>query len=864
MGKEKSLLLGDVAIEKKYFLDIDYIFERFYHEEFKKLPDRYRSELVNQGLLELIQKENVPCFLLSSVLDYIERIDKERILYHYTFTSFELWLNQFSNLNFDENMYIRGKIAGKWLPRDVYQILFPIGMDKVYSGTHFVTAHKSPDLDTTISSFWGWLDSFAARVGDGLHIWNLPGGPPNSLIEINMIFKEIFGAAVFSHLVKTRNTLTLTGNDMMTQMGMIKKTGGVAALPLEHERQNKAIVFVDEEGFYLGDWRSMDVEGVRQVIMFVNSTIRWFENNLHVKVVSLFAQEEVFIDEISSFIQKVFNLTFQDAEPVKELSSGQRDLMDHFLKKVLLLDQGLDASFKDFGQSLSTLSIFDFINIEKTVDSIKQSNLFDIKGILVENRPRIFLYIEKIVKGLHTAVQKIRQYMERLEVAFLIKTKVFGYLPKFVSVRADIEEMRSKMGSYQHLTVTYPDQGRSFPVGIVKASDLRKQVLGTVSLRDFCNSHEITIPSYLEVISIVDHHKAVLDTLSPSMTYISDAQASNSLVAELAFSINDKYSMAGMGKEEILSQLNDPMQPDSLKKRLIQKKIILENNHEYFIDPQRELIEYTHFLYGILDDTDLLMKVSFRDIESVASLLNRLKSLVLKKEVEIISLEDIKRDKNFVKTAAKRILQNEDMYSLYKKVYLYREKDLENHLKSCAEGKSSIIFSDTKEQNGCSRVGQTKLFFHNIPTFNKYEKVLQEMWVKESTRIAKERPEIDLYLQMVSTISGAKEVFKGQVGNYTHKDQLWIWIPPTDLGIEHLKRFLNALQGSIYIQNNDLSVAFLGENAEDLSLAFTESFIKIPQEKRNLHLPIAVLYYNAGTMNSRKSMISPYLPTLVS
>ena len=35
-------------------------------------------------------------------------------------------------------------------------------MGKIYEGTHFVTAHKSPDLDTTIASFWGWLDAFAA------------------------------------------------------------------------------------------------------------------------------------------------------------------------------------------------------------------------------------------------------------------------------------------------------------------------------------------------------------------------------------------------------------------------------------------------------------------------------------------------------------------------------------------------------------------------------------------------------------------------------------------------------------------------------------------------------------------------------
>ena len=37
-----------------------------------------------------------------------------------------------------------------------------------------------------------------------------------------------------------------------------------------------------------------------------------------------------------------------------------------------------------------------------------------------------------------------------------------------------------------------------------------------------------------------------------------------------------------------------------------------------------------------LDDTDLLTKISRVDVECMASLLNRLKSLTMKKEVEIV------------------------------------------------------------------------------------------------------------------------------------------------------------------------------------------------------------------------------------
>jgi len=66
--------------------------------------------------------------------------------------------------------------------------MFPIGMGKRYAGSHYVTAHSSPDLDTTVASFWGWIDAFGARVSEGLHLWNVPGGMPSSHIEMGMLF----------------------------------------------------------------------------------------------------------------------------------------------------------------------------------------------------------------------------------------------------------------------------------------------------------------------------------------------------------------------------------------------------------------------------------------------------------------------------------------------------------------------------------------------------------------------------------------------------------------------------------------------------------------------------------------------------
>jgi len=867
MRKSKSSdqnLLGDYSFKKYIFENVDETFDTFYQKSFQSLPDRKKSDLVNKTLLELIQAEKKPCFLLHAVLDFIERVDREKILIHYRFTSFELWLNQYSNLSFSENLEIRGKIAGKWVPRDEYQIFFPISIGKVHPGTHFVTAHKSPDLDTTIASFWGWMDAFAARVGDGLHIWNVPGGPPQSQIEIKLIFKDILGSAVFTHLVKERTTLTLTANDLMTQEGIVFKGLEESVASITGSDKDNSIILVDDNGYYLGDWRSQDVEGVRQIVMLLNSSLRWFENLLHVKLVSLFAKEKVKFDDISSFVNKIFNQMIKDAEVSTELTTNQKENLDAFLVKVLNLSQGLNSSFEELGQALTILNVVELADIRKIIDSIWEAKLFDSKGFLIEDRPKIFHYIEKIIKGLHLAVQRVRNFLEKLATAFQIKGKVFGYQPKFATVRSDVEELRSKLGSYQYLTITYPDQDKFFPVGIVKASDLRKSILGTVSLRDFCNAEEMTIPSYLDVISVVDHHKARLNTSTPSMTLISDAQASNALVAKLSISINKRYSTSGMSSSIIEEQLNTKDLPIDVKKRLLARKQALDLNKPYFIHPEREMLEYLHFLYGILDDTDLLMKVTNQDIDCVAALLNRMKSLLLKKEVQIVDLSGIERDQEYAKKCAKVILQNEDMYSLYKKVYEHKEKEIDKNILLTSEGKPSSIFKDTKEQNRCCRVGQTKMFVNNLKIFEKNIFLLREKWVENAKSSYKERPELDLHLHMISTIVSAKEVYEGKPCKHSHKDQLWIWIPQTGLAIEHLKRFLNSFQESEQIKNNDLSVEFLGKNGKELKQIFAESFFDIEKIENDIGLPIAVLYYNAGSINSRKAMISPYLPTLVS
>jgi len=355
------------------------------------------------------------------------------------------------------------------------------------------------------------------------------------------------------------------------------------------------------------------------------------------------------------------------------------------------------------------------------------------------------------------------------------------------------------------------------------------------------------------------------------MVLIADAQSSNVLCAELAFGMNDSFGTAGLKESQIAGQMTElaknlaPSENKRLLSRLIDKQLVIDSKQKFFVDPSREALEYLHFLYGILDDTDLLTKVSTRDLECVVSLLNRLKSLMMGRQVEVIALNDIPRDKNFVRTASARILQNPDMYSLYRKIYLAKEEGVDESIALAAKGKASTFFIDTKEQNGCARVGQAKLFACNYPGFFKQCATLRQRWYENLLDVFRERSEFDLHMQMISTVAGADDLFAGVEGAYKHKDELWLWIPFTEQSIEHLKSFLNALRTSPQIHKGEFSAEFYGDRAKDYEQIFKESFLPIPTKiiKEKGALPIAVLKYKAGLINSRKAMISPYLPKLV-
>jgi uncharacterized protein (UPF0147 family) len=855
-----------------YRFHLDSIIQSFREPAFLSLSYRKRFKKVNQILCQLIQEAPAHAFLLSAVLDYLERVNKEKILNEsLRFVDFEFWLNHFSELSPEDNYHIRAKVVGKWMPRHDYQAFFPIGMERVYSGSHFITAHLSPDIDTMIASFWGWIDAFAARVGSSLHLWCLPGGPPDS--PVTAIFRSMFDSSLFSSLARTSQTLTVTAMDLVSQQNFIKEKGETLISAIDHGSNDKAIILVNEQGHYLGDWRSSDVELVRQINIIFKSCLRWFENNLHTNLISLFAHLNCSSADLPGFYASIFDIKIGDCEPALEFNEKQKKDLHDFFNKVLGISQGIQGTFRDLILALHQRSISKMYQFMQEVESLAHTNLFDDQGRFKEDRPLIFTHLDKLIKHLDDAIQSVRNYVERLDIVIDIKHKVLGLPLLYTTLRSDVEEIQLKMQNHQFLTVViYEQDGSLFPVGVVRAVDLRKNALGTVSLRDFCNLEEVKMASYLEVISVVDHHKSSLKTNSAPLAIIGDAQSCNVLIAEQQFMLNDRYSTNGMALQEIeqqiqevLNNLSSPSQARLLQ-RLLQRRLVAQSNQPYYIHPDREFNEYLSFLQAILDDTDLLTKVSNRDIECVKQLLNRMKSLSLKREVEIINLDDIPKDKNFAKTAAQRILQQLDMYSLYKQVYSLRELEVETNLDLCLNGLPSNIFLDTKEQNGCARVGQTKIFASNFNYFSRHVKQIRQIWLNKAQEVHRNHPEIDFHLHMISTITSAEEVYKNQIVPYEHQDELWFWIPPHHQAVDHLISFLASFQTVARSIKDKMWVEFLGPNAHELDHIFQHNFLNIPRKIAEDHqkgLPIAVLHFKASTLNSRKSMITPFIPRLI-
>lgn len=850
--------LGGVALQQGRFHQLEEKLNSLQTESFKKSNELIRTAWVSELLYQLIQEAEEPCFLLPAVADFISVILEKKVVTGYSLSTFELWLSLYSQKTAEENLAIRAKIVGKKIPRDAYQTYFPVGMGKIYPGSHYVTGHASPDIDTTVASFWGFVDAFGARVSEGLHIWNVPGGVPTDLVEVPLLFSSVFGEASLKHLAKTKSTLSLSALDLLHHKDVEEHHIEKASSEIDHHRFEKKVIVVDDDGHFIGDWRAIDVESVFIVIMNFYSTLRAFENRVHLEFSSYFSSATLSDEGYEKRVNEMALVKFSDLHCVKNLIASHRENLNIFLKKVLKLRDGVDATFAHF---MNQESAFDpFIELIQNAQVRTACN----------SKEGCFSFLVETMNVLDKAISEVRKKVDTLGVAYEIKSEVFNLTPKSINFRSEIDEIRSEMRDLPYITVTHRNShGKEVALGVIVATDLYKTTLGTVSLRDFANLSETRVPSYFEVLSVVDHHKFSLHSSKPPVVLITDAQSANGMLAEQAFSINDQYGSGGMSLASIKVQIDalkkdhsTPAKQRALQK-LLQKQLNLETKRECYVDPQREYLEYLNFLYAICDDTDLLSKVSARDIKVVVELLNRMHTIRVGKEEEIVHLDDIEFGESFAKEGAKRILQNRDMYSLYKKVYDAKERVAEQNIEMCAKDGALNIFSDTKFQAGYARVGQTKLFAKNFDTFKTHQEAIQNRWFEKCKEISDNRSEIMMHLQMISTINGADEMYRGEIPAHTHQDELWFYIPETEQSIEALKRFLGGFKKQSIFEGEQFEVEFAGGNRELLASIFEESFntYKEVKSKRSEQLSITILRFKPSLINSRKTAISPYLAT---
>lgn len=858
-------MLGDHIISFKKLTGEDEALKKLNQELPSLSNEKEKIDAIATALYQCIVNSK-SSFLLCAIIGFIDNV-RQTIYPDFIFADFELWLNQFSNISLEENYYIRACIMGKHIPRDEYQVYFPIGMNKRFFGPHFVTAHDSPDLDTTIASFWGWVDAFAAQVTHGLHVWNVPGGLQLSQVEVAFLFSEIMQGSSDLIIMRTRNMLSISSFDLMTQKGFIKKYSEDVS-DGNYERQLHATVLINKLGHYIGDWRDIDVERVQQIIILFDSCLHWIENHLQDKIISLLARKTIDRKAVQDTIGDITNFHLSNAKPVRLFTQSQKKYMQEFLIRVIHVEKGLHCSILELMLALERQGFGKFTSVFSKLKDFIEKDIFACPSEINSARHFLFSHIEKIRDLIESLFQSIRVSMRSLGIALKIKGDVFGYLPHYVTKHVSVEELKIKIGNYSHLTVTIADSdGKLTPIGVVHAVDIQQECLGTVTLRDFSNKTEVDIPSYLEVISIIDHHKSVLETKSPSVSSISDAQSSNVIVAEKAFQINDRYSVNGMSEMQIEAQLKKlriSNNPRSLRimRRLLQRKMNLHAGEYYFIDPIREYTEYRHFVYAILDDTDLLTKVTRRDVECMCSLLNRMKSLAMQQEVEIIDFDDIAQDTEFTSSAAKKLLQNEDLYSLYRKIYDAKEQTLNQLIEESVHKNSIGIFADTKIQNNCVSVGQTKIFPNNYAQYLKHRDALRSRWVEKSNEQFILQNHLDLYLHMISTLASAKQLYMGRLLDHAHDDELWIWVPNHETALEHLQFFLTTWQQLPEIENTITSVELYGKDGAIYEHILKESFstkLKITYFSKH-KFSICIIYYKAGSMNSRKTMISPFLP----
>lgn len=806
---------------------------------------------VYQILFDRLKSADEPAFCLKAVLQYLDRVDKIfPIKGRWTLALFEIWLNSQRSIDPDLQLSIRSKIVGRHLPRSAYQILFPIGSGQTLLGSHIITAHISPDLDTCIASFWGWSDAFAARLSSHVHHWNLPGGilAPQDRLVVD----ELMGPELLQQLPTSQKELCLKAVDLIDSKALIELPGD-KKIDFETDLDEQTIaVMVDAKGSYLGELNFWDRIDLIPIITSIALGLQWIT-----------ARAQSQIGDAKSVKRghswsDLRQLALEQIPPIAALARSTLLSLEQFVHRYFGLPAGLKTKLAEIGQgTIACAGLQPFALVADLLTGLMN------KDEMVCDDGSFFM------RQFESAAADAQTALHRLDVLIAIKTEILKR--PFSPLRSDDElsVVRAELQKCPARAVVLQESSdRSTPLGAVFAAKLANSTLGTATFRDFCNRQEIQAPPYLQITSVLDHHKTDLQTAAIATCCSADVQSCNVLIAELALDLNDRCAGAKKksDQEQLASLLIDRTTlNDRAKLRLLQRLIprYLAQKGDWYVHKEREMIEYLSLLYAIFDDTDLLMKATPRDVRCVVKLLNRAKSLQCQYEVEIIDEEGLEEKADFSRQLATRILRHEETYSLYSQVFAFRFESIEKAMRTTSDGVSNSWFADTKEQNGCARVGQSKLFTRNIETFGHLRPKLVTRFIDLAKSSARD-DRLVLHLHMCSTIADAGEVYEGQTGkNYSHCDQLWFWIADLSSADRALDNFLTSFYQAKELKEQMPRLEIFNDRNERLKKIFniekapwsiTESSCDATDQI------FAILHVKATSLNSRKAAIAPHLP----
>src|SRR5690606_34007069 len=115
-------------------------------------------------------------------------------------------------------------------------------------------------------------------------------------------------------------------------------------------------------------------------------------------------------------LRELLEKKLEGSEPALEYSQKQKAQVELFMQKVLGMKKGLKSDFEELATVLSRLGDLPFGGVKGLAQKMREANLFDAEGHLIDERPRIFAFLEGVIQSSHNGIKAIRTRMEKLDL----------------------------------------------------------------------------------------------------------------------------------------------------------------------------------------------------------------------------------------------------------------------------------------------------------------------------------------------------------------------------------------------------------------------------------------------------------------